>query len=563
MRKWFGMTFTVFYASLGFAAAGGTISGTIKGPDGAPLKGAFVRAQNIKTKVTTMVLSDKQGRYWADNLAPGGYEVSATSVGYKSDPIKRSDVKVDGEQAVTISFTMQKSMVQWNQLTKYQAGMLLPEAPGRDELLMQCFNCHGIAKFGAMRYDHDGWVQAIGMMTKLGVANIRPDVADKVAGYLAAVFGPDAATPQSPAQLPGWEKVKVEHDSFSDEAMNIVYVDYALVGDPKDRPGTGNPDKDGFIWSEVPGGLVRLNPNTGEVKRWLMSDPSRPSIHEVLPAPDGSAVWLTLEGQNGLARFDTRTEKFETWKDVYDGAMPPQKEPNVPWPGLRDLPGGQDGNGRGGAPRSHTAVRDLDGNIWISGRPLKKFDLKAQKFTNFPEAPDNYGIAVDQQGSVWFAEINARDHHSIGKVDVKTNKITKYTPPNADARPRRLKVDSQGMIWFADYQGGYIDRFDPKSETFKLYKIPDAMPTPYGFGIDKNDNIWYSSMYTDVIGRLDPKTGKIVEYPSPYGERGTRDLWSDAEGRMWYGAQPYFRVGYVRLRSQSEMAALAQAAGAR
>ena len=48
----------------GYAALAGTISGTIKGPDGAPFRAAFVRVQNLQTKMTMMVLSDNQGRYF-------------------------------------------------------------------------------------------------------------------------------------------------------------------------------------------------------------------------------------------------------------------------------------------------------------------------------------------------------------------------------------------------------------------------------------------------------------------------------------------------------------------
>jgi hypothetical protein len=29
----------------------------------------------------------------------------------------------------------------------------------------------------------------------------------------------------------------------------------------------------------------------------------------------------------------------------------------------------------------------------------------------------------------------------------------------------------------------------------------------------------------------------------------------DAKGRIWYGAQPYFRAGYVRVRTEAEKAA--------
>ena len=136
-------------------------------------------------------------------------------------------------------------------------------------------------------------------------------------------------------------------------------------------------------------------------------------------------------------------------------------------------------------------------------------------------------------------------------VDVDTDKVTQFQPPPG-VTPRRIKLDSQGMVWMGDYFGGSLTRFNPNSKEFKVFKLPGPMPTPYGIGVDHNDNIWYASMYTDVIGKLDPKTGKITVYPSPYGERGTRDMFEDNQGRIWYGAQPYYKAGYVRLRTAEE-----------
>ena len=78
-----------FGFAAGFAAWAGTISGTVKGPDGAPFRAAFVRVQNTKTKMTMMVLSDSQGRYWTDPLDAGTYDIWATSVGYKGEPVRR------------------------------------------------------------------------------------------------------------------------------------------------------------------------------------------------------------------------------------------------------------------------------------------------------------------------------------------------------------------------------------------------------------------------------------------------------------------------------------------
>jgi len=528
------------------ASPGGEISGTVKGEDGSPFRAAFVRAQNVKTKMLMMVLTDTQGQYRTDSLPAGTYEVWATSIGYRGDPSRRTGMTVEDGKTTPASFTMKKAAAQWSQLTKYQAGILLPDGKGKDVVLQECFNCHAMSRIGVMGRDRDGWLEAIEHMRQVGVADIKPDIAAQASEYLGTIFGPDAETPASPSLLPQYRKVKQEHDYFSDDALNIVYVDYTLTGEPKDRPGTGKPDKDGNIWMEMGGGLSKLNPATGELHTWRLPDPTRPFIHEILPTPDGS-VWLTIERQNALARFDSHTEKFEVYRQPYDGPQPVEMEPNAPWPNLRYTAGGQTGE-----PRRHTAVIDHQGNIWSSGRPLSKFDIESKKFTFFPEVPDTYGIAVDKDGNVWFAEFNSRDHHSIGKVDVKTNKVTKWTPPSSDSRPRRLKIDSQGMVWFGDYFGGNLTRFDPKTQIFKEFKLPGPMPTPYGIGIDHNDHLWYASMYTDVIGMLDPRTGKVIEYPSPYGERGTRDMFEDAQGRIWYGAQPYGKVGYVRLRTDSE-----------
>src|ERR1700761_6708824 len=63
-----------------------TVTGTVKGPDGAPFKSAFVEAQNTKTRITTIVLSDKDGRYSLLDLPAGEYNVRIRAVGYRTDP---------------------------------------------------------------------------------------------------------------------------------------------------------------------------------------------------------------------------------------------------------------------------------------------------------------------------------------------------------------------------------------------------------------------------------------------------------------------------------------------
>src|SRR5579872_2486602 len=87
------------------AAAAGSLSGVLKSSDGAPFRAGFVRAQNTKSKVTFMVLSDKQGHYFVDKLPAGTYNVSASAIGYKSDPMRRTDITVEDSKDTNLGFT--------------------------------------------------------------------------------------------------------------------------------------------------------------------------------------------------------------------------------------------------------------------------------------------------------------------------------------------------------------------------------------------------------------------------------------------------------------------------
>ena len=70
---------------LGSACFGATITGTVKGPDGAAFQGAFVQAQNTQTRMTFMALSDSQGHYRVENVPAGDYRVGIRAPGFRAD----------------------------------------------------------------------------------------------------------------------------------------------------------------------------------------------------------------------------------------------------------------------------------------------------------------------------------------------------------------------------------------------------------------------------------------------------------------------------------------------
>jgi len=493
-----------------------TITGTVKGPDGTPFRGAFVQARNAKTKIMVSVLSDKEGRYRIESLAAGDYRLQIRAPGFQADA--RSGMALTQDQNASHDFSLKTSHVRWSEISMYQGIQLLPEARGKNFFFIHCMACHGFeSRMATVKRSEDGWRDKMNYMREAMAYFIgRPQLnftdqkAEDIIHYLTQMFGEESALPRSPADLPQYKDTVRK---FSDEALKIVWVEYETPG-PDRMPWSAHPDKDGNFWVPYYGRankIAKLNPTTGEMKEFPVPHLGTAAIHSAVPHPDGS-VWLTQQGTDKLGRWDPKTEKITEYQDTV---------------------------------RKHTVKIDQKtGHVWSTGH-LSRFDPKTEKFTHIPEVPTSYGIDLDADGNAWFTELLPAG--KIGKVDAQTLKVTKYTIPTQGARPRRIKVDVDGSVWFAQFDAGKLGRFDPKTETFKEFPLPGPKATPYALGIDKERKVWYSSEYMDVIGRLDPDTGQVIEYPIPRAENTQRDYFLDDQGRMWFGSPANDRVGYFYL----------------
>src|SRR6266446_3322708 len=447
-----------------------TISGMVTGPDGKPFRGAFVQARNLKTKITVSVLSDNAGRYRVENLSPGEYRLQMRAIGFKADP--KTGITLNPDQNLTQDLALQQGVVRWSDISMHQGKKLLPEARGKEELFTHCMACHGFeSRMAAVVRDEDGWRDRVSYMKDaMGYFIMRPafgfneQKTENVISYINQMFGENSKLPKSPADLPQYQS---EVRPISDEGLKIVYVEYDTPG-PNRMPWSAHPDKDGTFWVPYYGRankIANLNPVTGEMKEYPVPNMGTAAIHSAVLHPDGS-VWLTEQGSNKLGRWDPQTKEITEYQDTVG---------------------------------KHTVRIDpKTGMVWSTGA-LSVFDPKTEKFTHIPQVPTCYGIALDQEGNVWFTELTATG--KVGKVDAKTLAVTKYTLPTVNGRPRRIQVDDKGIVWFGEF---------------------DA----------------------DVIGRLDPNTGKVVEYPYPRAENSMRDFFMDDQGRMWFGSPVNDKVGY-------------------
>src|SRR6202171_2581359 len=102
------ISLVVYFGSACYAA---TITGTVKGPDGAPFEGAFVQAQNTKTRMAFIVLTDSQGRYRVEKVPAGEYQLTSRATGFRSDP--RLGVTLTAGPGASFDLAVQKGPIRW------------------------------------------------------------------------------------------------------------------------------------------------------------------------------------------------------------------------------------------------------------------------------------------------------------------------------------------------------------------------------------------------------------------------------------------------------------------
>jgi len=180
----------------------------------------------------------------------------------------------------------------------------------------------------------------------------------------------------------------------------------------------------------------------------------------------------------------------------------------------------------------HDGESDAQGNLYFTlNNPNKlatigKVDGKTGevKFLKVNRADglaaNAHGITRDAEGNFWF-DVNP-GRRSLGKLDVKTEKITVYqTPQNMSplGGAVTLDIDGKGFVWASAPDGAV--RFDPKNEKFDGFKSLQPYQNPRGTGMtygaagDRDGNGWWTQMALDTIGRGDPATGKVTEVKLP------------------------------------------------
>jgi virginiamycin B lyase len=249
------------------------------------------------------------------------------------------------------------------------------------------------------------------------------------------------------------------------------------------------------------------------IKEWEVPTPgSHP--HDPAVAPDGAA-WYTGQNTNTLGRLDYRTGRFREY----------------PLPTPRSGP--------------HGLVADRDGAIWYTGNSaalIGKLDPVTGQVTEYrmtdPRARDPHTPIFDQQGILWFTVQNG---NLIGRLEPSTGKVTLVESKTPNSRPYGIVVNSKGVPFFDLFGTNKIGSINPATMEITEYVLPSGA-RPRRIDVTPDDIVWYTDYARGYLGRLDPRTGVVTEFSSPAGRSSQPyGIAATSDGVIWYsesGVQP-------------------------
>ncbi|HSR14800.1 MAG TPA: hypothetical protein VLL51_03570, partial [Gemmatimonadales bacterium] len=78
----------------------------------------------------------------------------------------------------------------------------------------------------------------------------------------------------------------------------------------------------------------------------------------------------------------------------------------------------------------------------------------------------------------------------VAAAPADTVRITEYTVPYAESRPRDPFVDGQGRVWFVGQVGNYVAYLVPGTRQFKRYEL-DPGVNPHNLIVANDGMVWY------------------------------------------------------------------------
>jgi virginiamycin B lyase len=133
----------------------------------------------------------------------------------------------------------------------------------------------------------------------------------------------------------------------------------------------------------------------------------------------------------------------------------------------------------------------------------------------------------DEEFAKYLATINLSENpwsfqlKSLPRPKREATKVvyTEYDLPRPDEEPHDAIMDSQGMIWYTEFNKPIFGRLDPRTGKTKEWDLPVTRPgVPTGslnLAMDSQGNFWIARKYQAGVAKFDTKTEKITPYSLP------------------------------------------------
>jgi virginiamycin B lyase len=262
------------------------------------------------------------------------------------------------------------------------------------------------------------------------------------------------------------------------------------------RPHDVAPARDGGVWytAQGSGELGWLDPKTGRVRETTLGPGSAP--HGVIVGPDG-APWITDGGQNAIVRVDPRTRRVRRFP----------------------LPRGNE------FANLNTATFDRRGVLWFTGQGglYGRLDPKVGRVRVFRALGGQgpYGIATTPGGAVYYASLAGS---YVGRINVRTGRVTVLRPPTRGQGARRVWSDSRGRIWVSEWNAGKLGMYDAARRRWREWRVPGPNPQPYAVYVDERDLVWLTDFGANALVNFNPRTQRFATIRLPSSPANVRQL---------------------------------------
>ena len=386
------------------------------------------------------------------------------------------------------------------------------------EGFLGCIGCHTLERVVRSQHDAAEFVQVLRRMTQYaqGSTPTRPqlrlsagrggggDMDASPSGAALAKQAEYAATINLSASSKFPYELKTAPRPKG-KATKVIITEYDLPR-PEALPHDAMADPQGMLWYSDFGSqyLGKFDPKTGKITEYPvpLMEAKEPKGALDLELDRDENIWLGTMYQGVIARFDPKTEKFQTWKSPKFA--------------------------QGDAARTAMVTPGnvhVDGKVWVGADEEYQVDLKSGEWKAIDYKRDipkdsplanrnfgSYGVASDSKNNFYGMNLGGE---FITRVDAKTMKATPFPTPTRNSGPRRGHMDSQDRLWFAEFRGNKIGMFDTKTEQFQEWTVPTPWTNPYDAVLDKDGNAWTGGMSNDRVVRVNTKTGEVTEYLLP------------------------------------------------